>query len=102
MLKYSLPESKKLCSLFISYKEELTKLYEGKKGISNLEFIGYDAKIHNLREIIIPGLPRFLFYALDGKDGNLESNILIRFDNNNRANTFSNTIRELKNTVKNE
>ena len=103
MLKYSLPESKKLCSLFISYKEELTKLYEGKKGISNLEFIGYDAKMHTLSEIIIPGLPRFLFYALDGKDGNLESNIVIRFDNNNnRANTFSNTIRELKNTVKNE
>ena len=62
MFKYSLGLSKKLCSLFISYKEELTELYEGKNGFSNLEFIGYDAKFHTLSEIIIPGLPRFLFY----------------------------------------
>ena len=39
MFKYSLSEAKKLCSLFISYKEELESLYEGKKGISNYEFL---------------------------------------------------------------
>ena len=104
MFKYSLGLSKKLCSLFISYKEELTELYEGKKGINNLEFIGYDAKFHTLSEIIIPGLPRYLFYALDGNDGHLENSIIIRFDNNNNneVNVSNNSNRGLKNIVKNE
>ena len=103
MFKYSLSETKKLCSLFISYKEELESLYEGKKGISNYEFIGYDKKFHTLSEIIIPGQPRFLFYALDGKDGYLDPNIIIRFDNNNNdGNASYNSNRELKNTIKNE
>ena len=55
-----------------------------------------------MSEIIIPGLPRFLFYALDGKDGYLDPNIIIHFDNNNDGNAFYNSNRELKNTVKNE
>ena len=103
MLKYSLSEAKKLCSLFISYKEELESLYEGKKGISNYEFIEYDTKFHTLSEIILPGQPRFLFYALDGKDGYLDPNIIIHFDNNNNdGNASYNSNRELKNTIKNE
>ena len=103
MFKYSLGLSKKLCSLFISYKEELTELYEGKNGFSNLEFIGSDAKFHTLSEIIIPGLPRYLFYALDGNDGHLENTIIIRFDNNNNeVNVSNNSNRGLKNIVKNE
>ena len=102
MIKYSLSQAKKLCSLFISYKKELTSLYEGKKGISNYEFIEYDTKFHTLSEIIIPGQPRFLFYALDGKDGYLDPNIIIHFDNNNNeGNASFNSNRQLKNTVNN-
>ena len=95
MIKHSLSQAKKLCSLFISYKNELVTLYERKKGITKLEFIGYDRQFHTLNEIIIPGLPRFLFYALDGKDGYLDNNIVIHFDDN-ASNIPSKTNREFK------
>jgi hypothetical protein len=55
-----------------------------------------------LSEIIIPGQPRFLFYALDGIDGYLDPNIIIHFyNNNNEGNASFNSNRQLKNTVKN-
>ena len=83
LIKGALSHPRKLCSLLMSYNEDLKSLNESKEGNEKYVFIGERGKFHSLNEIVIPGLPRFLFYTLDDNDKNNSNVIYFRNDNDN-------------------